>query len=761
VVFDVAAVRARFGALDGSFAFFDAPGGTQVPDEVGAAIAATMRTASGNTGAVYPASKAVEAVAEEARLLAARFAGSSPDEIIFGANMTTLNFTLSRTAGRAWRPGDEILVTRLGHDANVAPWLDLAQDKDLVVRHVDVLPDSTLDIADLRRKLSGRTRVVAFPWAANSLGTITDARVIADIAHEAGAIAWADAVQYAPHFPMDLPATGVDVVLFSADKFCGPHLGIACGRRELLESWIPYKARPAPVSPAGARFQTGSLPIEALGGFSATMRYLDSIGGLTAIAEWERELSERFLAGLPEGTVLYGLPGTAGRVPIFLLNLPGVPAGDVPVRLAEQGIGVWSGTNYYSLGLYERLDWGEAVRVGIAHYNTLEEVGQLTAALTALCVPRRLGPGDRFPVGLLPRPLSGPAVVYFYPRDNTETCTRQAIEFSRQARLFGAAGVGLMGVSVDSAASHEEFAAEHDLRFTLLSDEDQRLTRAAGVLEDYGEYGALAGRVTFLLDQSGQVSNVWEVEDVVANVAEALAAGERLAGARPQGPVVRTSVPASPVAAGVTAADLLGEAHGCHGLHQRRLTFGAGTSLGGNAAGNGEAWYVLGGDGSVSAGKENVGLRPGTAIWLRGGSPYRCAADSGLEILAVTVRAGSASGAAGPALRAVRLEECVPERTGDREFRVLLSEGLTITAFTGRIPPGRAPEHQHTYDEVVHVLAGHGLVHLANGDTEIGPGTAIYLPPGQPHCLENTGTGTLEVLGVFHPAGSPAAKRES
>ncbi|HZR49309.1 MAG TPA: aminotransferase class V-fold PLP-dependent enzyme [Streptosporangiaceae bacterium] len=755
--FDVAAVRARFGALDGSFAFFDAPGGTQVPDEVGAAVAATMRTASGNTGAVYPASKAVEAVAEEARQLAARFAGSSPDEIIFGANMTTLNFALSRTAGRAWRAGDEILVTRLDHDANVAPWLDLAEDKDLVVRHVDVLPDSSLDMADLRRKLTDRTRVVAFPWAANSLGTVTDARLIAELAHEAGAIAWADAVQYAPHFPMDLPATGVDVVLFSAYKFCGPHLGIAYGRRELLESWIPYKARPAPVSPVGARFQTGSLPIETLGGFSATMRYLDSIGGLPAIVEWERQLAERFLAGLPAGTVLYGRQGLDDRVPIFLLNLPGVPAGDVPVRLAEQGIGVWSGANFYSLGLYERLNWGEAVRVGIAHYNTLDEVDQLTAALTALCGPRRLSAGDRFPIELLPRELSGPAVVYFYPKDDTETCTRQAIEFSRQAPLFEAGGVDLFGVSVDSAASHEEFAAKHDLRFTLLSDEDQRLTQAAGVLKDYGEYGELAGRVTFLLDKSGQVSHVWEVEDVAANVAEALAAGKRLAGG--QRPVVRTAVPASQLAPGVTAADLLGDAHGCHGLHQRRLNLAEGASLKATAAGQGEAWYVIDGAGHVSAGPDQSAvLRPGTAVWLPGSAAYHCDAQAGLDILAVTVRAGSP---ADPALHAVTLDECVPERTGDREFRVLLSDGLTITAFAGRIPPGRAPEHQHTYDEVVHVLAGHGVVHLAAGDSEIGPGTSIYLPPGEPHCLENTGTEMLEVLGVFHPAGSPAAKRET
>jgi cysteine desulfurase family protein (TIGR01976 family) len=540
---DVEAVRARFSALDGSFAFFDAPGGTQVPDEVGDAIARSMREASGNVGAVYAASKAVEAVAEEARRRAARFAGASVDEVIFGANMTSLNFTLSRTAGRDLTAGDEILVTRLDHDANVAPWLELARDKDLVVRQVDVLPDTTLDFDDLESKLSSRTRVVAFPWAANSVGTITDARRVADLAHEAGAIAWADAVQFAPHQPMDLPATGVDVALFSAYKFCGPHLGIGYGRRDLLESWAPYKARPAPSNPVGTRFETGSLPIESLAGFGATMRYLTSIGGMSAIAEWEKVLAERFLAGLPDEAIRYGLATGTGRVPIFLLNLPGVHPSEAVARLAEQHIGVWSGTNYYSLGLYERLSWGEALRVGIAHYNTLEEVDKLTTALTDLyahtprtaATTRQLDEGDMFPVELLPSELKSddgtlqrPVVVYFYPKDGTETCTRQAIEFGQQALQFDQAGLALVGVSVDSPDSHHEFAAEHDLSFTLLSDQDKRLTAAAGVLRDFGEYGMLAGRVTFLLDRSGRVSQVWEVEDVAANVSEALAAGTGL-----------------------------------------------------------------------------------------------------------------------------------------------------------------------------------------------------------------------------------------
>jgi cysteine desulfurase family protein (TIGR01976 family) len=779
--FDVDAVRARFSALDGSFAYFDAPGGTQVPDEVGDAVAATMRTASGNIGANYPASKAVEAVLAEARERSARFAGCHPDEIIFGANMTALNFTLSRTACRDLAPGDEILVTRLDHDANVAPWLHAARDNDLVVRHVDVLPDSRLDIDDLRSKLSDRTRVVAFPWAANSLGTITDARLISDLAHEVGAITWADAVQYAAHLPMDLPTAGVDIVLFSGYKFCGPHLGIGYGRREVLESWTPYKARPASETPAGARFQTGSLPTETLGGLSATFRYLDSIGGMAAIVDWERVLSERFLAGLPEGTVLYGMQDLEDRIPIFLLNLPGVAAADVARLLAEQDIGVWSGTNYYSLGLYERMNWGEAVRVGLCHYNTLAEVDALNAALAALITSgsaarpadsaarptaasgRPLRAGDPFPVELLPGQLTRPAIVYFYPKDNTETCTRQAIEFSRQAPLFEQAGLDLLGVSLDSADSHREFTEQHGLTFTLVSDEDQRLAGAAGVLKDYGEYGTLAGRVTFLLDSSGQVSHVWEVEDVIANVADALAAGTSLAGQSPtKPPVVRSSVSPDAVAPGVAAKDMLNDSHGCDGLHQRRLSLEDGARIDGTAAGQGEAWYVLAGTGRLdvagqgsTAGQGSVGLTPGTAVWLNRATPYSLAGD-GLELVAVTVRQGEP--ADGPAVRVVALDECEPERTGDREFRVLLSAGLSITQFVGLIPPGRAPEHQHTYDEVVHVLAGRGVVHLAGGDTEISAGTSIYLPPYQPHCLENTGTQTLQVLGVFYPAGSPAAK---
>lgn len=226
------------------------------------------------------------------------------------------------------------------------------------------------------------------------------------------------------------------------------------------------------------------------------------------------------------------------------------------------------------------------------------------------------------------------------------------------------------------------------------------------------------------------------------------------------GPAVRSleQVPGGEISPGVTVREMLTADHGCRGLHQRRLGFAGAARLAGTAGGRGEAWYVITGTGSLDTERTGpLALAPGTAVWLEPGLGYACVADDALEVLAVTLRAGAEG--AGPARPVVRLEECEPETTGDREFRVLLSEGLTITQFAGMIPPGRAPAHQHTYDEVVHVLAGRGVVHLGGTDTAIGPGTSIYLPPLQPHCLENTGTEPLRVLGVFHPAGSPAAKQ--
>jgi cysteine desulfurase family protein (TIGR01976 family) len=379
---DLQGVRRRFSSLQAGFAFLDAPGGSQVPDEVGDAIARALREASANMGAGYATSLRVTAILEQAEANAARFLHCDTHEVIFGPNMTSLNFTLSRTAGREFEAGDEILVSSLDHDGGVAPWLELAHDKDLVVKHIELHPDTTLDYDDLERRLSDRTRVVAFAWASNAVGTIVDARRVCELAHRAGALAWIDAVHYAAHEPIDVRAVGADVLLCSPYKFCGPHLGMAYGKAELLETWRPYKARPAPMSALSRRFETGTQPYESLAGFNATIDYLDSIGGFATIVPYERELGERFLAGISDAVTVYGLPSMAGRVPTFLINVDGVPAAQVAAHLAKQQIGVWAHDTWYSLNLYKRLGYDQdSVRIGFIHYNSPEEVDRLLAAL--------------------------------------------------------------------------------------------------------------------------------------------------------------------------------------------------------------------------------------------------------------------------------------------------------------------------------------------------------------------------------------------
>src|SRR2546421_5438957 len=261
-VLDVEAVRRRFSSLRGGFVFLDAPGGSQVPDEVGEAIAQALRDASGNLGAPYETGRRVEAIVDRARSDAGRFLGCSADDVIFGTNMTTLDFALSRTASRDWQEGDRILVTRLDHDGGVAPWVELAADRGFEVDWIDVTEDLRLDLDDLERKLDERVRVVALVLASNAVGTITDAPRVAELAHAVGALTWVDAVQYAAHEPVDVQALGCDVFIASAYKFCGPHLGVAYGRHELLESWRPYKARPAQSEPVGRRFEPGTAPFE-------------------------------------------------------------------------------------------------------------------------------------------------------------------------------------------------------------------------------------------------------------------------------------------------------------------------------------------------------------------------------------------------------------------------------------------------------------------------------------------------------------------
>jgi cysteine desulfurase family protein (TIGR01976 family) len=383
VAFDVAAVRARFSALDRPTAFFDGPGGTQVPDSVIEAMTSYLRDSNANLGGSFETSRRSDELVLRAHETAALFLGCSPAEVGFGANMTSLNFALTRTLGRELRAGDEIVVTRLDHDANVAPWLELDRDLDLVVRFVDLVEDDcTLDMAELERVLSSRTRVVAFPWASNAVGTITDVKRIAAVAHDAGALAWVDAVHYAPHGPIDVAAADVDVLLCSPYKFYGPHLGVFYGRREVLETWRPYKARPAPDDPVGQRFETGTLQHEALAGFIAAVEYVDSIGW-DAIQAHERELGRRFLDGLPDGIRLHGRRSMDGRTPTFALTFRGLSPQQAAERLAERGIAVWSG-DYYAVEVMERLGLPDgAVRAGFVHYNTPEEVDRLLRELEA------------------------------------------------------------------------------------------------------------------------------------------------------------------------------------------------------------------------------------------------------------------------------------------------------------------------------------------------------------------------------------------
>jgi cysteine desulfurase family protein (TIGR01976 family) len=384
VALDLAAVRARFSALDRPTAFFDGPGGTQVPDSVVDAMASYLRESNANLGGPFETSRRSEDVVRAAHETAGLFLGCSPAEVGFGANMTSLNFALSRALGRELRSGDEIVVTRLDHDANVAPWLELARDKDLVVRFADFDEDDcALDLAGLEALLSDRTRVVAFPWASNAVGTIAPVRHIAQLAHEAGALAWVDAVHYAPHGPIDVAAAGVDVLICSPYKFFGPHLGLFYGRREVLQRWRPYKVRPAPDEPVGHRFETGTLPHEALAGFIAAVEYVDSLGW-EAVQAHERDLGQRFLDGLPAGVRLYGARTMEGRTPTFALTFAGRSPREVAAILAERDIAVWAG-NYYAVEVMERLGLPDgAVRVGFVHYNTAEEVDRLLGELEGL-----------------------------------------------------------------------------------------------------------------------------------------------------------------------------------------------------------------------------------------------------------------------------------------------------------------------------------------------------------------------------------------
>jgi cysteine desulfurase family protein (TIGR01976 family) len=381
---DVEAVRARYAALDRRLAFFDGPGGTQCPDEVVDAIARYLRENNANVGAPYETSVRTVELIERARAAAGRFLSCHPDEVAFGQSMTSLNFLLTRALGRRLREGDEIVCTRLDHDANVSPWLALAEDIGVVVRFADVNDDLTLDLDSLEAQLGERTRVVAFPIASNAVGTTPDVARIVELAHGAGALAWADAVHYGPHGPIDVTGWDVDVLLCSPYKFFGPHMGMAFGKRDFLESLKPYKVRPAANDPVGHRFEPGTQQHELLAGFVAAVEYVESLGW-EAIVGHERQLGQQFLDGLPETVDLYGLRTMEGRVPTFAFNLRGRTSEEVAHELAAREIAVWHG-DYYAVEVMRvlGLEGTGAVRAGFVHYNTADEVDRLLAALAEL-----------------------------------------------------------------------------------------------------------------------------------------------------------------------------------------------------------------------------------------------------------------------------------------------------------------------------------------------------------------------------------------
>jgi len=383
---DVAAVRSRFTALQRPLAFFDGPGGTQCPDEVIDAIAGYLRHDNANVGAPFETSLRTSELVELAHERAGAFLGCPGELVAFGQSMTALNFLLTRALARELRAGDEVLVTRLDHDGNVAPWLALQDDVGIVVRFVETHRDLSLDLADLEAKLTARTRVVAFPVAANSVGTAPDVRRIVELAHGAGALAWADAVHYAPHGPIDVSAWDVDVLLCSPYKFFGPHMGMAYGKADVIGSWRPYKVRPSANRPIGHRFELGTCQHELLAGLVAAIDYVDSLGW-EAIVAHERMLGQRFLDGVPAGIELYGLPGIEGRVPTFCFNVPGHTSEQVATHLAQHhAVAVWWG-NYYALEAMRTLGLDEeagAVRAGFVHYNTEDEVDRLLAGVAEL-----------------------------------------------------------------------------------------------------------------------------------------------------------------------------------------------------------------------------------------------------------------------------------------------------------------------------------------------------------------------------------------
>jgi cysteine desulfurase family protein (TIGR01976 family) len=407
--FDLAWVRAQFPSLaqdvNGEPAvFFDGPGGTQTPRQVIEAIRDYLLHSNANTHGAFATARRTEQMLAEAHAAAADLLGCVPSEVVFGPNMTTLTFALSRAIGRELAAGDEIVVTQLDHDANVAPWKAL-EERGVVIRTADIrIPDCTLDLNHLRAQLNSRTRLVAVGYASNAVGTINDVATIGRLAHDAGAMVFVDAVHYAPHGPIDVRALQCDFLACSAYKFFGPHVGMLYGKAGHLTRLQPYKVRPA-ADQIPDRWETGTQNHEGLAGLIAAIGYLADLGrrhapeaalerrgallaAMQSIQTYERELCGRLLAGLEAipGIQIYGIRDSARfheRVPTVSIRAGNSHPRQLAEFLAERGIFVWDG-NYYAINVTERLgveSTGGMVRIGLAHYNTAAEIDRLLEAL--------------------------------------------------------------------------------------------------------------------------------------------------------------------------------------------------------------------------------------------------------------------------------------------------------------------------------------------------------------------------------------------
>lgn len=383
-------------------AFFDAPGGTQVPRAVIDAVAEYLAQHNANTGGAFRTSVDTDAMIWATReRLADLLDARSPREIVFGANMTTLTFAFSRALGAEWGAGDEVVVTRLDHQANVAPWLRVAEERGMEVRTVPVLRATlTLDMEVLEASLGPRTRLVAVGGASNAVGTISDVRRIARLAHQAGALCFVDAVHLAPHRPISVQEIGCDFLACSAYKFFGPHVGVLWGRQEHLEHYRPIKVPPSPES-APERWETGTLNHEGIAGTAAALDWLAELAPRTAgdrraalhaamqaIQEYEMTLLPRLLHGLEEipGVRIHGPPAGAPRTPTIAFTLRGSTPREVAVQLAERGVSVWEG-DFYASTVIEDLGLagsGGVVRAGLAPYVTTEDVDRLLDGVRAL-----------------------------------------------------------------------------------------------------------------------------------------------------------------------------------------------------------------------------------------------------------------------------------------------------------------------------------------------------------------------------------------